>query len=65
MALNKDWREFLELLNSRGVDYVIVGAQSLRFMGAHVTPVTWMLLFRPTLDNVQRLLGVLTRFGFA
>ena len=22
MALSKDWREFLELLNSRGVDYV-------------------------------------------
>ncbi len=21
MALSKDWREFLELLNSRGVDY--------------------------------------------
>ena len=31
MALSKDWREFLELLNSRGVDYVIVGAQSLTF----------------------------------
>jgi hypothetical protein len=31
MALSKDWREFLELLNSRGVDYVIVGAQSLAF----------------------------------
>jgi uncharacterized protein (UPF0248 family) len=26
MGLSKDWREFLELLNSRGVDYVIVGA---------------------------------------
>ena len=26
MALSKDWREFLELLNSRGVDYVIVSA---------------------------------------
>ena len=31
MTLSKDWREFLELLNSRGVDYVIVGAQSLAF----------------------------------
>ena len=29
MALSKDWREFLELLNSRGVDYVIVGAHSV------------------------------------
>jgi hypothetical protein len=26
MGLSKDWREFLELLDSRGVDYVIVGA---------------------------------------
>jgi hypothetical protein len=25
MGLSKDWREFLELLNSRGVDYVIIG----------------------------------------
>ncbi len=33
MALSKDWREFLELLNSRGVDYVIVGAQSLALHG--------------------------------
>jgi hypothetical protein len=29
MGLSKDWREFLELLNSRGVDYVIVRAHSL------------------------------------
>jgi hypothetical protein len=33
MALSKDWREFLELLNSRGVDYVIVGAHSLALHG--------------------------------
>jgi hypothetical protein len=29
MGLSKDWREFLELLNSRGVDYIIFGAHSL------------------------------------
>ena len=28
MDLSKDWREFLELPNSRGVDYVIVGAHN-------------------------------------
>ena len=33
MTLSKDWREFLELLNSRGVEYVIVGAHSLAFHG--------------------------------
>jgi hypothetical protein len=29
MTLSKDWREFLELLNFRGVEYVIAGTDSL------------------------------------
>jgi hypothetical protein len=29
LPLSKDWREFLELLNSHGADYLIVDAQSL------------------------------------
>jgi len=37
MGLSKDWREFLELLNSRGVDYVIVGAHSWPCMGDRVS----------------------------
>ena len=65
MALNKDWREFLELLNSRGVDYVIVGAQSLAFHGRPRYTGDLDILIRPTSDNAQRLLGVLTQFGFA
>ena len=35
MALSKDWREFLEVLNSRGVDYVIESAlRAWHFTGA-------------------------------
>jgi hypothetical protein len=33
MGLSQDWREFLELLNSRRVDYVIVGAHRLALHG--------------------------------
>jgi hypothetical protein len=33
MRLSNDLREFLESLNSRGIDYVIVGAHSLAFHG--------------------------------
>ena len=33
MGMSKDCREFLELLNSSGVDYVMVGAQSPAFHG--------------------------------
>jgi hypothetical protein len=64
MALNKDWREFLELLNSRGVDYVIVGAQSLAFHGRPRYTGDLDVLIRPTPDNARRLLGLLTQFGF-
>ena len=65
MALNKDWREFLELLNSRGVDYVIVGAQSLAFHARPRYTGDLDVLIRPTADNARRLLDVLTQFGFA
>jgi len=44
MALSKDWREFFELLNSSGVDYVIVGAQRLARASTHYRLGTgWML----------------------
>jgi hypothetical protein len=64
MALNKDWREFLELLNSRRVDYVIVGAQSLAFHGRPRYTGDLDVLIRPTPDNARRLLDLLTQFGF-
>jgi len=47
MALSKDWREFLELLNFRGVDYVIVGPQSLAFTDALATPAIWTFSSAP------------------
>jgi hypothetical protein len=64
MALSKDWREFLELLNSRGVDYVIVGAQSLAFHGRPRHTGDLDILVRPTPDNVRLLLALLNQFGF-
>ncbi|MEY2506430.1 MAG: hypothetical protein QOH01_759 [Verrucomicrobiota bacterium] len=33
MSLSSDWKEFLELLNARGVEYLVVGAHSLAFHG--------------------------------
>ena len=64
MALSKDWREFLELLNSRSVDYVIVGAHSLAFHGRPRYTGDLDILVRPTRDNAQQLLEVLNQFGF-
>jgi hypothetical protein len=65
MALSKDWREFLELLNSRAVDYVIVGAQSLAFHGRPRYTGDLDILVRPSRNNAQQLLEVLNQFGFA
>lgn len=65
MALNKDWREFLELLNSSGVDYVIVGAQSLAFHGRPRFTGDLDILVLPTSDNARRLVDLLSQFGFA
>jgi hypothetical protein len=64
MALSKDWREFLELLNSRGVDYVIVGAQSLAFHGRPRHTGDLDILVRPTPHNARLLLALLNQFGF-
>jgi hypothetical protein len=64
MALSKDWREFLELLNSRGVDYVIVGAQSLAFHGRPRHTGDLGILVRPTPHNARLLLALLNQFGF-
>ena len=33
MPLHPDWKEFLELLNSNGVEYLIVGAHARGFHG--------------------------------
>jgi predicted nucleotidyltransferase len=65
MALSKDWREFLELLNSRGVDYVIVGAQSVAFHGRPRYTGDLDILVRPTPENARLLVDLVKQFGFA
>src|SRR5438105_14349670 len=65
MPLSKDWREFLELLNSRGVDYVIVGAQSLAFHGRPRYTGDLDILVRSTPENARILVDLLHQFGFA
>jgi len=65
MRLNKDSKEFIELLNSRRVDYVIVGAHSLAFHGRPRYTGDLDILVRPSDDNATKLVGLLNEFGFA
>jgi Nucleotidyl transferase of unknown function (DUF2204) len=64
MPLGKGWREFLESLNSRGVDYVIVGTQSLAFHGRPRYTGDLDILVRPTPENARILVDLLNQFGF-
>ena len=64
MGLSKDWREFLELLNSRGVDYVIVGAHSLAVHGRPRYTGDLDILVRSTRENARILVDLLNQFGF-
>jgi len=62
--LNRDFKEFAESLNARGVDYLVVGGYAL---AAHGHPrYTGDIDFwvRPGAENLTRLLGALQDFGF-
>jgi Nucleotidyl transferase of unknown function (DUF2204) len=65
MNLSADLREFIELLNSRGVEYVIVGAHSLAFHGRPRYTGDLDILIRPSPANAARIVSILRDFGFA
>lgn len=64
MAIPNDWKEFIELLNEAGVEYVIVGAHVLGFHGIPRLTNDIDFLVRPTKDNSERIVRVLRDFGF-
>jgi hypothetical protein len=58
-------KEFIELLNSRGVEYVIVGAHSLAFHGRPRYTGDLDILLSPSPENAEKVASVLAEFGFA
>jgi hypothetical protein len=64
MEVQKDFRELLESLNARGVEYVIVGAHALAFHGVPRYTGDIDLLVKPSGDNARRIMDSLTAFGF-
>jgi hypothetical protein len=65
MSLSADLKEFIELLNSRRVEYVIVGAHSLAFHGRPRYTGDLDILVRPSPKNAEKIAAVLREFGFA
>jgi len=62
--LNKDFKEFAALLNSAGVEYLIVGGYALAAHGHPRYTGDLDIWVRPTDADVGKLLDVLEQFGF-
>jgi len=65
MKLQKDLREFIALLNSHAVEYLVVGAHCLAFHGLPRFTGDIDLFVRVSPENAARLGEVITAFGFA
>lgn len=63
-TLQADLKEFIELLNSHGVEYLIVGGHAVAFHGHPRFTGDIDFFIRITPPNVHRLLAVLDDFGF-
>ena len=64
MALNPDWKEFIELLNSNEVEYVVVGAFALAFHGHPRLTGDIDFFVRNSEQNAGRIVNALAEFGF-
>jgi predicted nucleotidyltransferase len=64
VKLQKDLREFIELLLSQNVEFLVVGGHAVAFHGYPRLTEDVDLLIRPTLENGSRILRVLDLFGF-
>jgi hypothetical protein len=60
----KDYEEFLELLNKHDIRYCIIGAFALAFHARPRYTKDMDILVEATTDNAKRLLAALREFGF-
>lgn len=63
MQLNKDLREFIELLNANDVDYVIVGGFAVAWHGYPRFTGDIDVLIRPSAGNAGSVVKTLRDFG--
>jgi hypothetical protein len=64
MHLQKDLKEFVELLNSHEVDYLIIGGYALAYHGHPRYTGDIDLLVLPTAENAEKIMRALDEFGF-
>ncbi len=64
MTIPKDFREFIDVLNARAVEYVVVGGYALAFHGAPRFTGDIDFFVNPSEENAQRVVDALKDFGF-
>lgn len=64
MIFEKDFVDFIELLNLHKVEYMVVGAHALAFHGRPRHTGDLDIWIKPSADNAAKIIGVLKEFGF-
>ncbi|MFH1023252.1 MAG: DUF6036 family nucleotidyltransferase [Planctomycetota bacterium] len=64
MNFPPDFREFLQLLDAHGVEYVITGGYAVAYHGVPRFTGDLDVYVRPSPDNAARLVRVIDEFGF-
>jgi hypothetical protein len=64
MPLSKDLREFIELLNANGVEFLVVGGFAVAWHGHPRFTADIDFLIRPERENAQLVVKTLREFGF-
>jgi hypothetical protein len=65
MEVQKDFKEFLALLNAHEVDFMIVGGYALAYHGAPRYTGDIDVFIKPDSKNAMRIMKVLEEFGFS
>lgn len=64
MEFQPDFKELLELLSEKGVEYLIIGGYAVAFHGAPRFTGDLDIYIHPTLENAERMMEALIAFGF-
>jgi hypothetical protein len=65
ISLDPNFREFIELLNSEGVEYLLLGGYAVNYHGYHRFTGDIDLWIATTAENARRVASALGKFGFA
>lgn len=64
MKVEKDYEEFLSLLNKHNVKYCVIGAFAVAFYAKPRYTKDIDILIEPSKDNAQKILNAIGEFGF-